>query len=92
MSFSWKWKTFDIWYKGDDLMCYFKKGKLRYSSLNSQGSFNTLKEIDKFWDEYFDECYKISVREDKEYQFRINNDLCADLLCDVVGEHKKHEK
>lgn len=52
MGFSWKWKTFDIYYKGDDLVCFWKKGKLKYQSIISCGEFNSLKEIDKFWGDY----------------------------------------
>jgi len=47
MGFSWKWKTIDIYYKGDDLICYFKKGKVKYQSITSLGQFNSLKEIDE---------------------------------------------
>ena len=66
MGFSWRWKTFDIWYKGETLVCFWKKGKLKYQSLSSCGQFNSLAEVDKFWYSYFKECDKI---EEKKLDF-----------------------
>lgn len=53
MSVDFKYKTFDIWYKGTQVICYFKKGKLRYQAIIGGGvDFNKLSEIDKFWKDY----------------------------------------
>lgn len=56
LSFDWKYKTLDCWYKGDTIMIYIKKGRLRYISVCASGNgsfgdttFNSLKEIDDFW-------------------------------------------
>ncbi len=64
MSFSWKYKTFDFYYKGDDIFIYLKKGKIRYYSITSNGVFDSLKEIDKSWKEYYDYCEKHPVKYD----------------------------
>jgi len=51
MSVDWKGKTFDIWYRGDQLICYWKNGKLRYTSICCGGDFLSLAEVDKFWND-----------------------------------------
>jgi hypothetical protein len=63
MSFSWKWKTFDIYYRGDDLICFWKKGKLRYQSLGCNGEFRSLKEVREFWKRYFKHCEELDKNE-----------------------------
>ncbi len=67
MSIDFKYKTFDIWYRGDDLVCFWKKGKLRYQSITSSGQFNNLKEVDKFWADYRNECYRKSQEDERLY-------------------------
>lgn len=56
MSVDWKYKTFDIYYRGDQIICYWKKGKLRYISIGCEGDFASLAEVDEFWDSYCAEC------------------------------------
>lgn len=56
MGFSLKYKTIDIYYKGDDLIIFWKKGIRRYQSINSGGEFFTLKEVDEFWKRYREYC------------------------------------
>lgn len=56
MGFSWQFKEIDIWYRGDDLICFFRKGKVKYQSITSSGEFNSLKEIDEFWKSYYKAC------------------------------------
>jgi hypothetical protein len=55
MGFSWKYKTIDIYYKGDDLIIFWKKGIRRYLSITSTGEFKSLKEVDKFWKDYYND-------------------------------------
>ena len=54
MSFSWKYKTCDIWYRGDQVIIFYKKGIKRYQSIGCEGEFKSLKDIRKFWDEYYE--------------------------------------
>ena len=52
LSFSWKYKQLEIYYKGDTVIIYCKKGIRRYISINCEGEFQSLAAIDKFWKEY----------------------------------------
>jgi hypothetical protein len=52
LSFSFKQKTIDIWYKGDQIIILYKNGIRKYLSIGCEGEFNSLKEIDKFWNDY----------------------------------------
>ena len=68
MRYSFRWKCLSIWYKGSEYDMIIKKGKLIYQDIGTGGEFSSLKDIDKFWEEYFDCCAKISEKEDKEYE------------------------
>lgn len=70
MGVDFKGKTFDIYYKGDNLICYFKKGKLRYQSLVSSGQFNSLKEINEFWKRYYEDCKRWKENRFQEEQLK----------------------
>ena len=57
LSFDWKFKRLNCYYKEDEIMIYVKKGKLRYISICASGNgnfgdvtFNSLKEMDDFWE------------------------------------------
>ena len=57
LSFDWKFKTLNCYYKGDEIMIYIKKGKLRYISICASGNgdfgditFSSLKEMNDFWE------------------------------------------
>mgnify|MGYP001602951501 CR=1 FL=1 len=63
LSFDWKFKTLDCYYKGDEIMIYVKKGKLRYISILSECNFNSLKKIDSFW-----ENIPVQLEENKKIQ------------------------
>ncbi len=52
LKFSWRYKQLDIYYKGDQLIVFYKKGIRRYVSIGCEGEFRKLSEIDKFWKEY----------------------------------------
>jgi hypothetical protein len=55
MSIDFKYRTFDLWYKGTQVICYFKKGKLRYQAIIGGGlDVNKLSEIDNFWNEFYE--------------------------------------
>ena len=43
-------------YKGDELF----RADGKWISLGCEGSFKTLKEADKFWDDYFKDCQRIA--------------------------------
>ena len=64
MSIDFKYKTFDIWYKGTQVICYFKKGKLRYLAIIGGGlDVRRLSEIDEFWNDYGNAMYEKSQEE-----------------------------
>ena len=56
-----------FWYKGDEVYYLFKKkGDYRYVSLLCEGYFESLKEMDEFWDEYVEACRK-GIKERDEF-------------------------
>ena len=60
LSFSWKYKELDIWYRGDTVIIYYKKGIRKYISINCEGEFQSLAAIDKFWKDYFNACKNLN--------------------------------
>lgn len=70
MSIDLKYKTFDIWYKGTQVICYTKKGKLRYTAIIGGGlDVSKLSEIDKFWDDFAEACDNLPEDNDTDYIF-----------------------
>lgn len=67
--------SLSLYYKGDDIFWiwpwrrwYFIKqynNHKKFMSLTSLGSFDTLKEIDDFWKEYYEACYKSYLKDFK---------------------------
>lgn len=67
LSIDFKYKTFDIWYKGTTVICYFKKGRLRYQAIIGGGlDVGRLEEIDKFWKEYEEAEFHSYLRDFKD--------------------------
>ena len=86
----------EFYYRGDTIWWSWKKKKWISSGFSGDGSFgdacyDTLKDLDNNWKEYFNECRKIQEREDKEYKYKVENGLCLDVFCKIDSEHKKHD-
>jgi hypothetical protein len=70
LSISWKDKTLDIWYRGDELIILYKKGIRRYISLGCEGEFKSLREVDDFWRIYGEACSKLPEIEEERFDFK----------------------
>ena len=86
----------EFWYHGDTVWWSWKRKKWISSGFSGDGSFgdacfDTLKDLDKEWNNYFEAEKLAWERETQEYEYKLKNGLCTEEFCSIEGEHKKHD-
>lgn len=65
---------FDFWYRGDDIIWSWKKKKWISCGFSGSGEFgdatyNTLRDLDKDWDNYFEVFNEIEINNENDFNF-----------------------